>query len=216
MLARSICISMMAFFAAPAQSSGRAIMDTSGVAFTHLADIDAATVPAEFNGSADGVGFKYAWWGIFFVDFWRSDGEYCIHKGGQYHVISRTEAAALLGVPENELAAPFLYRFPPGFIGLGLVVLCGIFWAVALRTNRTPADPIGQSYRLALEIYRETMRKNEERRADAKARNEFADEADPWDAALAVLMAAGIDKTEAEDNFSKMLADAIASPPGPD
>jgi hypothetical protein len=213
MLARSLPFAFLTALAFPASSSARSLVDFVGVTIGHLGDVDGRSAP-QLGRQPDGVGYKYSYYGVLFVDFWRDDGQFCIYKEDQYHVISKAEAASLLGIPENELDAPFFYRYPPGLLGLGFLLTFALFVYAAMRINRREApDPAAQPYRDALEVFRETVRRNQQARADAIAKKEIPAETDPWETAIAHLVALGVDKAEAEDNLSKILAEAIAVPP---
>ena len=61
------------------------------------------------------VGYKYGYWGVFWIDLWTHDGTYCLYEGDRYKPIEPAEAARLLGKSEGELSKPFLYRVPLGW-----------------------------------------------------------------------------------------------------
>lgn len=211
MAARFLVLSLFLITAMP--SAARAVVITSGDTITRLGDVKVEKLPRDLAGLTDGVGYKYSYWGIFSLDFWRSGGAYCLFKEDQYVPISEADAANYLGVSANEMGPPFFYYFPPGLIVLTGFVLFIVGIVIAKRfQSPKPEEPVSEPYAEALEIFREAVRKNEKEKQAAKARNEFVPEVDPWEAAIEHLVKAGIDKAEAEDCFSQLLAQAIASP----
>lgn len=92
----------------------------------------------------DKVGFKYDFFGLFWLDLWNWDGEYCIFHGDDYSPLSKHDAAQLMGVDESKLGKPINYRFPYGLdilIGLTLLKFLPRFIAKrkAARANAVPA-----------------------------------------------------------------------------
>ncbi|QEL18654.1 hypothetical protein [Limnoglobus roseus] len=73
---------------------------------------------------SNGIGYKYHYFGLFWIDLWTSEGTYCVYDRDKYDAISSAKAAELLGVSESDLSPPFWYRWPPGcvFVGTALVV----------------------------------------------------------------------------------------------
>lgn len=72
----------------------------------------------------DRVGFKYGYFGFFWLDLWNWDGEYCVYTGKTFHPVSKAVAAQMLGQSESALSTPLNYRFPAGLftlLGLGLI-----------------------------------------------------------------------------------------------
>lgn len=194
--------------------SARSFLEFSGDTISHVGDINNSKgTLAHFGGRPDGVGYKYTFYGLMLIDFWRDGGQFCVYKDEEYFAISNAEAASLLGIPEDELYTPFLYRFPPGLLILGILLMLGLFTNAVVRINRKEEpDAVTQVYREALEVFRQTVRRNRQARKDAIARGEHWTEVDPWEAAISFLIAAGLDKALAEDHLSGILADAIASP----
>lgn len=78
------------------------------------------------------VGYVSSYGGLFWVDFWTWGGQYCVYKptdDRRYQPVHPPVAAALLGVPEDQLSTPFFYRFP-----LGLIILAGLGVAFGVST----------------------------------------------------------------------------------
>src|SRR5262245_45060057 len=58
------------------------------------------------------VSFKYSYVGLFWIDFWTWGGEYWLYheETKSREPISKEQAAALMGVSEDSIGKPFLYR----------------------------------------------------------------------------------------------------------
>jgi len=78
----------------------------------------------------DQIGYHYSRFGLFWVDFWRWDGEWVLYSadGNSYAPISDEELEQLGGA-----RFPLAYHLPPGFIGL----LCGGYFLIARRKPRS-------------------------------------------------------------------------------
>src|SRR4051794_32452726 len=98
----------------PLLSAGEATAKGRGFVLVTWGDsvFDLGDVPASsrFVVGADKVGYKYHYVGVFWVDFWTSEGEYCVYQGDRYRTVPLAEAARILGKSEGSLATPFLYR----------------------------------------------------------------------------------------------------------
>lgn len=86
------------------------------------------------------VGYKYSYFGIFWLDLWTYDGTYCLHSGNNYEPISAAQAAMLLGKPEASLSPPWGYRFPLGLLILGGVLVLVGLGAIFGRKSSPPAE----------------------------------------------------------------------------
>ncbi len=147
------------FLLALSEARAGVVLITRGETICHLGDAcppapPPAVPPAppdrrdrEANTPAPnrGVGYKYGYWGIFWIDLWTWGGEYCVYEGDRYRPISRGEAARLMGKPETELGTPLLYRVPLGwFIFAPLIVLLSsliVLMAVKDLANRARFGP---------------------------------------------------------------------------
>jgi hypothetical protein len=58
------------------------------------------------------VGFKFSYFGVFWLDLWTWDGEYCLFHDKEYWPVPKATAAALLDRPEEELTPPLAYTYP--------------------------------------------------------------------------------------------------------
>jgi hypothetical protein len=99
--------------------------------------------PAEFADFK--VGYKYSYAGVFWLDIWTWDGEFCVYKGGglmddtSYVSIDKATAAELMGKTEDQIGIPFVYRFPLLLLILGGVAVVGAFvFVVTLVKGKTP------------------------------------------------------------------------------
>jgi hypothetical protein len=187
---------------------------TWGETISHVGDVP----PQDRQGlGASKVGYKYSYWGVFWVDLWTWGGEYCVYEGDRYLPIPPAEAARLTGKPVNELGTPFLYRFPPGWFILGPLIVIGIIGSVR---ERRKADRIARlfqdaSYQRALEVLKEEYA-NQAAKPEASqgaAAPPPADGGDRFRAAFEAgvqhLNSVGIPRDEAERNFA-LLVQALA------
>jgi hypothetical protein len=101
------------------------------------------------------VGFKYSYFGIFWLDLWTWDGTWCLHNGNQYWPLNAAQAAEFLGTSESELSTPFLYKFP-----LGLDIIAGIIVFACLKRVlfKPPPNPVAEvmqdaRYRQAVSLF---------------------------------------------------------------
>ncbi len=133
-----------ALFAEPAQAGRGLLLITHGDAIKHVADLspEMAKFASEEMGH-DGVklGYKYDHFGLFWLDLWTWDGEYCLYAGDTYWSLPPDAAAQIMEQPVESLGTPFLYKFP-----LGLMILLGLGGAFAAYTvltrNKQGAAPV--------------------------------------------------------------------------
>ena len=123
----------------PAPASAKIVLITHGDTIAHLGDITAdqkAFVRQQVKQVAQRdldvqVGYKYSYFGVFWLDLWTWGGTYCLYQGKDFMDIPPQMAAMFLGKSEGDLSTPFWYRFPPLLlilIGLGiLLVAAAIF-----------------------------------------------------------------------------------------
>ncbi len=69
------------------------------------------------------IGFKYDYFGLFWLDLWNWDGAYCVFNGDDYAPVEKQEAARLAGMEESKLGKPLNYRFP---LGLDILLALGL------------------------------------------------------------------------------------------
>ena len=210
---RLAIFALLTFLHLPAESSAKVILITHGETFSHLGEITAKERPQDVPPGFS-VGYKYWYGGVFWLDFWRSDGAYCLYSDKNYIPLTKAEAAELLGVSESSLGEPFFYHFPPGLIVLGVLIVVGIAGAIAKEAKKRKVMELVRDgrYQKALEIFRDQIAANEAAKAEALAKNEPPPETavDPWNAAINHLVETGIEKNEAEEKFGKVVAHAVA------
>jgi len=112
----------------PAEASAKGLVFvTWGDTISHVGDVPLAD---RQDLGANRVGYKYRYFGVFWVNLWIWGGEYCVYEGKRYRAIPRAEAARLLGKTDAELGIPFLYRFP-----LGCLILVYSFAVLEVTTR---------------------------------------------------------------------------------
>jgi len=108
---------------------------TSGPTVKRLGDVP---------GKGLSVGYHYQYAGLFWVEFWTWDGFYCVYADGQQPArITEAHAAELLDQEVKDLEKPFAYRFPPGLLLVGVIVLL----SVPLRLLRRRSSQRIQAFR---------------------------------------------------------------------
>ncbi len=141
-----------------ADARGGLLLITHGDRIGHVGD----GPTQELKGSK--VGYKYSYFGVFWVDLWTWGGSYCVYERTGFRPIQPPLAASLLGIKEDELSPPLLYRFPLGLlIGgsiLGLMALVGLFQSMGARRQQKAADRAAEqmqdpNYRRAVEVMNE-------------------------------------------------------------
>ena len=121
------------------------VLITHGQDIMHLGDVPAKVqqemlADLRVSGTVK-VGYLYEGFGLFWLDIWTWDGQFCVYTGTNYDPIDATKAAALLGKP-GKLSKPFFYRFPPGLL---IVVPLVVAWAwVKMHRRRAAAAAVDQ------------------------------------------------------------------------
>lgn len=202
------------------------IVITHGDTIKHIGDVPAhmkERLGPEFGTAA--VGFKYSYFGVFWLDLWTWDGEYCLFKDRKAASLKPAQAAAILNIQESELDTPFLYRFPLGLMILTGVALLGLLGAVAERRSRKRTGLLLEDpkYQHAVALLFDHVRKDETARAARQAAGAAADgptedeaRAAAFEAAVVSLTNEGVPREEAEANLRNVLAATAAAtaPPG--
>jgi hypothetical protein len=186
------------------------VIVTWGDTISHVGDAPAQT--KQSHGSSQ-VGYKYGYFGVFWIDLWTHSGTYCVYDGRMYTPIASAEAARLLGKSESELSTPFLYRWPLGWMIFGPLIVIGIISeALSKRGRNEVAEPFHVAqYRRALEILNERYAAS----AGAAPTGAAGDEPAPADerarfqaafrAAVEYLVGTGMSREEAEHNLAIMV-----------
>jgi hypothetical protein len=201
---------------APAEAGAKIILITHGDTITHLG---AANDRGKKFPPSVRVGYKHSYYGLFWIDFWTSDGTYCVYEGDRFAPISAAEAAELLGKREGDLSPPFLYQVPLGWLIFGPLI--GIWIGVSAFKKEKPSELAklfeDARYRKALDVL------NEHYAQSAHAAPAATDQPEPASAAPAPagederfqaafragvqhLVQEGIDAPEAERNLGLMVS----------
>jgi hypothetical protein len=202
----------------PSVVEAKFILITHGDTINHVGEVTSSLKPVAQQATANSgvkVGYKYSYFGIFWLDLWTWGGEYCLYSGKQGWALTPTEAAMFMGVSEDQLSKPFLYKFPLGLIILaGVVLIC----IVVQILKKSPEERIKQlfedrRYQKALTIISEQVKKDEAA-AKAQENQEGAGEGKAgekpssdggFEAAVVYLTEEGIPRAEAEQNLAVLL-----------
>jgi hypothetical protein len=206
----------------PAQARAGAVLITRGETIKHLGD---AVAPKGQQLGALKIGYKYGYWGVFWIDLWTWGGQYCVYEDKRYQPIEVAEAAGLLGKPADALSPPFLYRVPLGWLIFGPLIVLGIIGNVMSKKSSADATapPLLQDprYQKALEIMNEQYAKNKVAVPAGPAQEGGGPENDPnqeifraaFEAGVQHLQTVGITREEAERNLALMVHMQSNAPP---
>jgi hypothetical protein len=186
------------------------VLITSGDTITHVGDVSAQK---QENRCPNKVGYKWDYWGVFWIDLWTYGGTYCVYEGKGYQPIPPAEAARLLGRSENELSRPFLYRVPLGWLILGPLAVLGLLGAALERGGGTRVTlPFDDArYQKAFGVLNEQYAKQPaaaEPGQGAGAQAATDDEGRfraAFEAAVQNLVGAGVPREAAERNLAAMI-----------
>ena len=212
-----IGLAAIAFVVLTAGESGAKglILFTWGETISPVGDVS----PSKRNEvGVDKVGFKYAYHGMFWLDFWRSDGTYCVYEGDKYVAIEPAMAAMFLGKKEDELSRPFFYHVPPGLLVAGPILLLWLVSVVqdkmrAAETARLFRDP---EYKKALQIVNDEYGKQSEGPDGPPTASQEERYRTALAAGVEYLVGTGIERSEAQWNLETMVraVDHAAENPG--
>jgi hypothetical protein len=179
---------------------GDTVSHLGEVSNQHKLEVQAA------HGADVAVGYHYKYWGLFWVDFWTSSGEYCLYRGESYRPLSPAEAAELLGKPEDELSKPFLYRFPLGWLLLTAVLVIVVLRMSLAKPLKDKINPSPRDFRYlkALAIMAEHATRVDA--AAALGAEGQATELNSFEVGVLFLTRQGISQAEAEQNLAQLLA----------
>jgi hypothetical protein len=224
-LLRTVSLTLIVFLCGPSSASAKIVLITHGDTIKHLGDILDPTEKQQLQqayGFVPAVGFKYSYFGIFWLDLWTWGGEHCYYRDKNYEPIPKDRAAKMLGKSPGDLKPPFLYTFPPGLLVLGGIVLISIPIVIAnkAKENRVKALFADERYRAALEQLGQPQARHAEAMArweeDARLARE-ANQPEPpqpvppasdagYEEAVMSLVREGIPREEAESKLNAMLA----------
>jgi hypothetical protein len=144
------------------------VLITSGERITSIGDAASSARPMLGTGQ---VGYKYGYWGIFWVDLWTHGGTYCVFEGDRYQPISAAETARLLGKRESEIGPPILYTLPLGW--MLMVPAIGVWLILSAqekkKQNRIAALFQDSRYEGALKVLNAHYQKHSSAAASAPA-----------------------------------------------
>jgi hypothetical protein len=216
LLPLALAFAWLGYSPSTAEAKGIMII-SSGDSFFELGDIKGNTnLQAGMPGGMK-VGYKYSFFGIFWLDLWTWGGEYCLFKDRDYVSIPPEVAAGLLGIDPSKLSKPFWYRFPSLLVIIVGVVLLFVLMAIFGARMEAKEDKLYDSlitnpdYSKALEAATAPMPPPEE---DMSANPDGlqalldAHKKSAFDAGLQVLTDAKIEQPLAASNLKAMVASA--------
>jgi hypothetical protein len=181
------------------------MMVTYGDSVFHVARVpeDQKTFLRQVFKQDAAVGYHYDYFGVFWLDFWTWDGQWCLYNGNRYWPLSAQQAALILKTKPDDLRKPFLYTFPLGLTIVGVLFGGLVLIAKFVKTDddRTVAklqsDP---RYAQAIQIFLATLPSDE---ADPVRRREKVLAA--LQSAVEYLTTQGVPREEAEKNLGELL-----------
>ncbi len=115
-----------------AQARRGALLITTGEKVIEIADIpDDSPVKKQLSDAK--IGYRCEHIGVYWMALWTWDGEYCIYSDGQKTLIvgKPAEIAEATGVPENAIAKPLSYTFPPLLVIIAMLLILGLCGKIA-------------------------------------------------------------------------------------
>jgi hypothetical protein len=138
------------------------VIHGSGEKITHLCDLlpEAKQEVRQELRQDVAVGYKYHFFQLYYCDVWTWGGEYVLFNGNKYWKVPEEAFVELAGMSTSDLGKPFLYRFPPGLLILGGIIVAWICGNLLVRARdrgkRLMHDP---KYQEALRILAEEVKK---------------------------------------------------------
>ena len=205
-----------ALFSPPDANAKGIILITHGETIDHIGDVPAGI---EKSQGINKVGYKYGYWGVFWINLWTHSGTYCIYEGDRYSPIPAAEAARLLRMRQADLGAPFLYNVPLGWMLIGPLIVVGLVMNIHEKRKVDPISRLFQDHRYqkALEIVaaeydkqaaEATPATGPEGQAGAGEKKDFQA---AFEVGIKYLTGIGIPREEAERNLSTMIQIYIQS-----
>lgn len=211
--ARSLAAGLVAcalLSGSPAHGKGIIII-THGETISHVGNAGAPAAQAMVPGQ---IGYKYDYFGIFWIDLWTSGGTYCVYDGNNYAPIEPAVAAQLLG--QSDVSPPFLYRVPLGWLIFGPLIAIGI--VVAIRKKHNQVDVVrllrDERYQKALAVLNAEYERLPPPAAPEPGAEPPADERfhTAFEAGVRHLIDVGVPRAAAERNLA-VVVQAIAQVP---
>jgi hypothetical protein len=141
---------VIACFLLSASEADACVVITWGDTINHVGNVPPQN---RQNLGATKVGYKYSYFGVFWLDLWTWDGTYCIYDENRYRPIQPENAARLIGMKQSDLSAPLLYHVPLGWFILGPLILLGII----TRASEGRPDRATRRYQKALDVLKELV-----------------------------------------------------------
>jgi hypothetical protein len=190
-------------------SAGNGIVITSGVTIRQVGDVSHTKRSGQ---NVTKVGFKYSYYGVFWIDFYTSGGTYCVYDGDKYDPIDPAAAAYLLDKSEGSLSRPFLYICPSGWLLVGGLVAVGIVGDVRDKRAARVLSQLFEhpEYQMALQVLNAEYAKSGSEGTNTVAGGAVAaghgdrDRA-AFAAAVQHLVRSGISWEEAERNLTRIV-----------
>lgn len=218
----AVWMTSMMLAALPAETpapmvGGVPLLITHGDTVKKVADLpeDRKEMVRMATGEADlVVGYRYSYFGIFWLDLWTWGGKFCLSRDLNVLELDEEQFQLLIGKPTSDYSPPWLYRFPLGLIlVVGFGTFVGVSGFLAQRAEAKAAKHLAMlredhRYRQAMEIF-ETTRQNanipdgqtvDEMDGARSARIDAG-----LEAAVDHLVQNGIEYEEALSNFNKLL-----------
>jgi hypothetical protein len=212
-MVRSFSLTVAALVLTTGVADAKIMLITHGETIAKVGDV--ANKPDPSFPANVAVGYKYSYGGLFWLDFWRWDGEYCLFAGEDWQPIDEPTAAKLLGVSQDKLVKPFWYRFPPVPFVVGVLLVLfvplGVYGMMVDANRRKRYDQLKKdpAYKAALKIATaKPAAEDEDDKPEGtmSAPRDRADtDADCFDAGLDHLVKAGVDEAEARTNLRLMV-----------
>lgn len=142
MTARSATVGVLlagAIFAAPQAAEAKFLL-TTGDEIHDFGEVAAKSPNGEPTLK---VGYIYEYYGLFWINFWTSGGQYCVYRTEEegYMPVPKEMAEGMLG---RELSKPFWYRFPAGWLILAIGGVLFIAGALIGKAKGEHEESAGQ------------------------------------------------------------------------